>query len=191
MALAVTLGLPPTRRAVADLLGIGPVRISQVAELSPAATVRPLGQLTTMDAAADAVSFDLLTVEDVESDAVFLDATVPGGMVTLAYGSATDGWRLLVTQLDGTVTSDLAAKEVGPGTTVEPVTVAGAPGLWIEGEPHTVVMLDADGEPLHDAARLAGDTLLTTRHGVLVRVEANAPLAEAVRVAERLVPYRQ
>ncbi len=93
-----------------------------------------------------AVSFDLLTVEDVEPDAVFLDTTVAGGMVTFAYGSPTDGWRLLVTQLDGAVDEELAVKEVGPGTTVEPVTVAGAAGVWIEGAPHTVVMLDADGQ---------------------------------------------
>ena len=56
--------------------------------------------------------------------------------------------------------------------------------------PHTVVLLDAAGTPVHDAARLAGNTLLTTRHGVLVRIEADAPLAEAVRIAERLVPIQ-
>ena len=111
-------------------------------------------------------------------------------MVTLAYGSPTDGWHLLVTQLDGTTTEAIAAKELGPGTTIESVTVAGAAGLWIEGAPHTVVLLDSRRDAGARPARLAGDTLLTTRHGVPVRIEADAPLAEAVRIAERLVPIQ-
>ncbi|CAN5363498.1 MAG: hypothetical protein ACR2JP_08620 [Acidimicrobiia bacterium] len=188
IAVILTAVIPTTRRAVADLIGIGPLEITQVADLTPASTVRSLGQLTTLDDAAEAASFNLVGLNQVEPDAVFVDFTVPGGMVTLAYGSPTDGWRLLITQLDGTATEGLIGKEIGSGTEIQQVTVGGAPGLWIEGAPHTLVVLDTEGNPLRDRARLAGSTLVTTRHGVLVRIEADTTLAEALAVAERLVP---
>ena len=189
-AVVLTAGVPAARRAVADLLGLGPVGVSQVAHLTPAATVGDLGQLTTVAAASAAVDFDLVVLEGVEPDAVFLDTSVAGGMVTLAYGSPTEGWMLLVTQFDGAIDEELAMKEVGPGTTIEPVTVAGADGVWISGAPHTLLLRDAAGDVRPDEARLAGNTLLTTRHGVPVRIEADAPLAEVVRIAERLVPVQ-
>ena len=188
VAVVLTAGVPFARRAVADLLGLGPVGISQVAHLTPATAMGDLGQLTTVESAAAAVGFDLVGLDGVDPDAVFLDTAVAGGMVTFAYGSPTEGWVLLVTQFGGAMEEELALKEVGPGTTVEPVTVAGAAGVWIEGAPHTVLLLDAAGDVRPDGARLAGNTLLTTRHGVPVRIEADAPLAEAVRIAERLVP---
>ncbi len=97
---------------------------------------------------------------------------------------------LLVTQLDGTIDEALAVKEVGPGTTIEPVTVAGAIGVWISGAPHTWCSRRRRRCSVGRRARLAGNTLLTTRHGVPVRIEADAPLAEAVRIAERLVPVQ-
>ena len=187
-ALVVAVALPAGRQAVAGLLGIGSVGVSPVSELTPATTLGALGRLTTLDAAAEAVGFEVLTVEGAEPDAVFVDTTVPGGMVTLAYGSPTDGWVLLVTQLTGSVEQELATKEVGPGTVVRAVTVDGAPGLWIEGAPHTVYLRDATGNPRPDSARLVGNTLLTTRHGVTVRLEADATAAEVAAVAERLEP---
>jgi hypothetical protein len=188
VAVVLTAGVPAARRAVADLLGLGPIGVSQVAHLTPAATVGDLGQLTTVAAASAAVDFDLVGLEGIEPDAVFLDTSVAGGMVTFAYGSPTEGWTLLITQFDGAIDEELARKETGPGTTIEPVTVAGAEALWISGAPHTLLLLDAAGEVRADEARLAGNTLLTTRHGVPVRIEADAPLGEVIRIAERLVP---
>lgn len=195
IAAAVTVALvavvPSSRQAVANLLGIGPLEITQVAELTPASTLRSLGRLTTLEAAREATSFGLVGVDGVQPDAVFVDSTVPGSMVTLAYGSPADGWRLLITQLDGSTDHQLIRKEVGTGTVIQPVTVAGAPGVWIEGAPHTVMLLAADGEPRADAARLAGNTLVTTSNGVLVRIEADSTLSEAQAVAQRLVPDDQ
>lgn len=188
VAVALVAVIPSSRQAVAGLLGIGPLQITQVADLTPASTLRSLGRLTTLDAAREATSFGLVGVDGVQPDAVFVDGTVPGGMVTLAYGSPTDGWRLLVTQLDGSTDHQLIRKEVGAGTVIQPVTVAGAPGVWIEGAPHTVLLLAADGEHRADAARLAGNTLVTTSNGVLVRIEADTTLNDAKAVAERLVP---
>jgi hypothetical protein len=70
---------------------------------------------------------------------------------------------------------------------VEPVTVDGREGVWLEGGPHTVTFLDEDGEPVVDHTRLAGNTLIWERGSLTLRLESELTKEEAVRIADVVV----
>lgn len=188
IAVTVTLvALPGARDAVADLFTVGSVGIVQSTELPDAEVVRSLGDEVTLREAGELAGFDVLAPPGDEPDAVFLDRTGAGTVVTLAYGEG-PRLRALITELDGTWSRLVAEKTVGSGTTITAVSVGGAAGLWIEGEPHVLVLRDGAGEIHEDEARLVGDTLVFTRDGVTVRIEADAPLEDVIRIAEALEP---
>ena len=70
------------------------------------------------------------------------------------------------------------------GATVEPVSVAGAAGYWIEGPPHLVRYLGADGAVHAERTRLVGEALVWERDGVLYRLETAAGRDAAIEIAE-------
>jgi hypothetical protein len=70
------------------------------------------------------------------------------------------------------------------GTSVDGVRVDGAPGYWISGRPHFVLVVDSQGNIVEDDVRLAGNVLLWERGDVTLRLEAAVTKEEAVRIAE-------
>jgi hypothetical protein len=92
-----------------------------------------------------------------------------------------DGTAILVSEFVGTLDNPAIAKTVGDGTEVIPVTVRGAFGLWIDGDPHDVLLLD-DGDIVYE--RFAGNTLLWQDGRVIRRVEGFGDLADAIEFAE-------
>jgi hypothetical protein len=75
-------------------------------------------------------------------------------------------------------------KMVGPDTRIETVTVAGSPGVWLQGEPHAVFLQPSPGgDPVFDNIRLAGNTLLWYRDGVTYRLEAGVSKERALQIA--------
>jgi len=186
IVLLVLVALPGPRAAIADLLGIGAVRVTIVDAVPPSATVRPpTGVEVTIDEAQAETDFDVLEPET-PPDAVFLDDAVPGGMVTLAYEADGGGAALFITQLTATTDEAILGKSVGPGTSLVVVDVAGTPGFWIEGEPHVVLLIDRGGEIREDAARLAGNTLIVVRDNVTIRIEGAVSREDAVEIATSL-----
>jgi hypothetical protein len=125
-------------------------------------------------------------------DEVYADDEPAGGRVTAVYRarrglpkSDAIGVGLLVTQFRAGFDEEFGVlKEAGPGTRVEQVAVNGAPGYWLEGEPHTVVFIDASGSPFPDTLRLAGNTLLWEQGGVTYRLEADISLLQALTIAQ-------
>ncbi len=182
----VIAALPGPRAAIADFFGIGSVAIVVVDDLPEAPVERiPSGDKVPLGEAAGEVAFDVMMLIT-EADAVFLDTAVPGGMVTLAYGTGREGYQLLITQLIAD-TDDLAVKKLlVTGTSVMSVDVEGKDGFWIEGEPHIVILFDRDGQVLEDSARLAGNTLLYTVDDITVRIEADIDLEQALELAGEL-----
>ncbi len=87
-------------------------------------------------------------------------------------------------ELRGQVDQALLGKAIGPGTTVQNVRVGGAPGIWLEGAPHLFFYRDAQGNIFQETVRLAGNTLLWERDGVLLRLEAQVTRDEAIAIAE-------
>jgi len=93
------------------------------------------------------------------------------------------GHGALVTQLRGSLDRSLIGKGVGPGARVESVLVGDAPGIWIEGEAHFFFYRDSAGNILQETLRLAGNTLLWQRDGVLLRLEAQVDRQRALEIA--------
>jgi len=66
---------------------------------------------------------------------------------------------------------------------VEYVTVDGQPGYWLTGRPHLFAYLDAQQRVRPETLRLAGDTLLWNRDGLVLRLETALPRNAALRLA--------
>jgi hypothetical protein len=97
-----------------------------------------------------------------------------------------EGIGLLLTEFRGDLAPQLIEKMVGAGTTVEELTVDGAPGVWISGEPHVFLYRDERGDVREETLRLAGNTLLFERGNLLVRIESSLSREEALEVAASL-----
>jgi hypothetical protein len=191
-ALVAALAVPPVRAALLDLLGIGGVTIERVEELPEITPGQDLGlgAPVPLGEARRSVDFPVLLPDEDEwgePDAVFRSSSPAGGMVSLLYGSERRV-RLLVTAFRGRTEPSLMKKAAEPSTSIQPLSVRGAPGYFISGAPHAVIFEDANGEIREDAYRLAQDVLLWVENGVTYRLEGDLSRARALEIAESLGP---
>jgi hypothetical protein len=84
------------------------------------------------------------------------------------------------------VNSQFFGKFIGPGTTLEEVTVGGHRGLWIAGQPHDFYFIDSTGLVRDETLRLAGNTLIVDFGGTIVRIEGDLTKAQALQIAQSL-----
>lgn len=124
-------------------------------------------------------------------DEVWLSQNVPGGQVAFVYAvrpglpqAAQTGLGMLVTEFRGDIEPNLFGKLIPPGTRLEPVTVNGGRGWWIEGNPHAFFYRNANGQVHDEQLRLAGNTLLWEQNGLTLRLESALSKDEALRIAE-------
>jgi hypothetical protein len=197
----ITSGLvlfPDARRAIADFLGISGVEI-RVQEKAP--SVKPpatpsleLGEASSIAGAQGQVAFDILvpSAPELAEPRVFLDTTAFGGAVTFVYEpgprlpeTEETGVGLLLTQFEAGIEQDLIKKVAVPGSFVMPLRF-GDQAYWIEGDPHTILYRDSDGNILPDRTRLAGNTLLWEKDGVSYRIESELDRAGALRIARSM-----
>ncbi len=199
LVLAVALGgamaVEPARSALLDWLGFGAVRIERRApEVAPGrlGAGLGLGEPVTLERARRAAGFRVAVPAVLgEPAAVFFARDAQGGpRVSFTYPprpglprADQTGVGLVVTQLRGR-TSPAIGKAIGPGTTLERLSVGGEPALFLAGDPHGFVFEPAPGQPVYEDDRLAADVLLVDRaDGVLVRLEGRMSRATAVRIA--------
>lgn len=183
---AALLAYAPTRDAIASFLNLHTAiqRVPQLQSPSP----RPgqslgLGTPVTLPAAQSRVAWRIGVPSALgRPDQVYL-ALPPigpaGGEVTLYYAKG----PVLVTEARGSVNEQFFLKTIGPGTTIEDVTVNGHPGWWISGQPHGFVFTDANGNPYFDTLRLATNTLIFDNNVTIVRIEGEMTKQQAVRIA--------
>ena len=193
-ALATAMAVPQARTAILELLGVRGVGIEKV-ERTPRAPRRlpNLGRLVPFAVAQRLVSYRILVPplkRQGPPDRVYVLRSVPGGQVSIVFfeGDAPNAprgerVRLFLTQFRALEGIELAAKEVGPQTTVEPVTVRGGRGVWIEGAPHVFFYLGLDGEPRMDTRSLVGNALVWERGGVTLRLPGDIDKARALELA--------
>jgi hypothetical protein len=119
--------------------------------------------------------------------------TPPGGLVTLVYRPRPDlpqaaqtGVGLLLGEFRGHTDQVFITKLAGPNTRITLVTVDGAPGFWLAGQPHEFLYEDPNGAVRAQTLRLAGDTLIWPHGDVTLRLEANIDEAAALRLAASL-----
>ena len=186
-ALTATLAIPEARSALFRVLHIGGARIELVDDLPrvPAQTdlELSLGNRVSLQEARDSASFDLRELDD-EPDRVYVGLN---DTVWFLYGTP-ERVRLLVAQTPlRAVDQGLLVKKLsGPGTRVEPVSVGGAPGVYLGGEAHFLLLLDELGNPVEDSARLARDVLLWAEGGIGYRLEGDFERDEALELARSL-----
>src|SRR5262245_11833617 len=100
VALAAALAVPPVRGALLDLFHIGGVTVARVATLPPVTSSGDLrlGRATTLEQARRDVDFPIRVPDEQawgRPDGVFLSRSIPGGAVSLLYGTERSP-RLLV-----------------------------------------------------------------------------------------------
>jgi hypothetical protein len=188
-AVAATLAVPEARSALFRVLHIGSERIELVDDLPPVEEsdglgTAFLGEQVSLDEARRRAGFPLRELGEAP-DRVYLDGTRP--TVWFLYGAPRDV-RLLVAQVPGLrVEQDLFLKKLAtPATSVHEVSIAGARGYFLSGEPHLVLLLDESGFVVEDSARLAGNVLVWEDGGVTYRLEGDFSEDEAVELAESL-----
>jgi hypothetical protein len=188
--LAVIVGavfaVPQTRAAILEFFHLRGVTIERVREL-PTVSVQTglgtfLGEQVSLQEARERAGFEVVVPKELgEPDEVYFQESPPGGMVSFVYGTKEDP-RALFTQFAARV-DETIFKKVAPDTKIEPVTVAGQPGFWLEGA-HFFSYLDRHGDMQSEQVRLAGNVLLWERATRTLRLEADISKEEALRIAE-------
>jgi hypothetical protein len=112
-------------------------------------------------------------------DEVWLDERGPAPLVWLRWHHGP-----LLNELRGEAPNEPLLHKFAGGGRVEPVDVAGRPGLWVTGV-HQVVVMVGD-TPVVQRVRLAGRTLVVQVGDVTVRVEGARDRADAIRLAASL-----
>ena len=182
VAIGAVLAVPPARTAVLDWLGIRGARITRVEKLPPAPAVGnlDLGRPITLTEARRRAPWLLVpSAKGVGApDLVACSAAIPGGKITLLWGTRRDV-HLLLTEFRGEA---FVEKLVEPGAKVELLQVDGSRGAWVGGS-HVLVYRDRNGLVREDTSRLAGKTLLWQRGEVTLRLEGDFSKQEALRIA--------
>jgi hypothetical protein len=154
-----------------------------------------LGKPASLEAAAALVGRPIpLPTDPVlgPPDAVYVDTT-RANQVALVWRDREDlphslepGVGLVLMAFDGLAEDTYYEKMLGSDSTVEPVTVAGHRGLWIEGAAHFFFYRRPGGEVVDDPRRWVGDALVWSDGVMTYRLEAALGKAAAIRIAESL-----
>jgi hypothetical protein len=120
-------------------------------------------------------------------DAVWLDTSGPGPVVTLVWGpragaTAVPGVGLLLSEIPGSINTTFFEKFVGQGTRVQPAVV-GDGGWWITGALHEVAVVGANGDVRFETIRLSGNVLLWSSGRVTFRLETSLDEPRALEIA--------
>ena len=196
LAGAAALINPATRDVIAHFFHVRGVVITRVSSPQPSISPNPLalGHRTTLEEARSQVDFTIALPPALGvPDAVYVDSTVVGGEVALAYNPRPGiplvpetGLGVLVTEFRGDLSPQLILKQAEPGTRIEETSVNGDPGWWLEGEPHMIVVIESPDRVRPETLRLAANTLVWEHAGVTYRIESKLSKAEAMRIAAGL-----
>jgi hypothetical protein len=200
VAVGAVMAVPPARSAILEFFGLEGATVQRVDTLPalPADISRSLqlGAPVSLDEAGELARFEVLVPELLgEPDGTYHSIVPPGGRISLVYEpreglpeARETGVGLLVTEYRGDLAPDFIGKMVGEGVSVEPVTVDGESGLWLEGEQHFFFYRNPDGQTAEDTIRLAGNTLLVEQGNLLVRLEGEITRERALEIAAALEP---
>src|SRR3954447_14162382 len=177
VAVGAALLVPPARTAILDWLGLRNVSVVRVDDLPAARPLAPLdlGREVKLSEAKDQAPW--LGIPDEKPDRAYISDSIPGGRVTLLWGTPAHV-RLLLTETTGRA---YIQKVVQGDTRIEAVDI-GEGGAWFHG-PHIVMFQDRDGTFHEGRARLAESTLAWQRGDVTLRLEGNISKHEALEIA--------
>ena len=194
---AVVAVQPAARKAIADFLGIGGIRIRQESTPRPSPTARYLsgilGSELSLGEARQRVEFPVRVPKVLGNpDAVFFDPSIAGGEVNLAYEpsseipqSTVSGVGLIIGEFEGEFAQEYLRKVVGPEAVVEETSVNGRRAFRIESA-HELTFLDASGHVVARRSRLSGSVLIWKDEDVTYRLEGEISKEKAISIAESI-----
>jgi len=190
------LALPAPRHAVAEWLGFSSVRIARVDSLPPGlGTTFRLGNDVSLDEARGQAPFTVMAPSGLGPPSKNYVGEPIADALTLVWPPSTQtpevagsGVGLLLTEYPGSVDQVLLEKRLDPTTSVDVVNVGDVAGYWISGGRHELFYLGPDGQGRPDTTRLAGNTLIWSKDGVVFRMESSLDRATAVQIASGLAP---
>jgi hypothetical protein len=187
VAIGAVMAVPQTRAAILDFFHLRGVTIERVDEL-PTVPVNNdfnkllVGERVTLEEAEELASFEIVVPEALgDPDGIYYQDSPPGGMVSFVYGTL-ENPRVLFTQFRATV-DQVIYKKVAATTRIRAVEIDGRQGYFLSGDPHDFAYYDADQQFRQELVRLAGNTLLWERGPLTLRLEADIPLQEALKIA--------
>jgi hypothetical protein len=206
----VAAAVPSVRDSVLRLVGLRGATIERVPAL-PANVQRHLGHVlgtpTTLAAAGESLAFTPLLPSGLgRPNGVFVSGrddpraeAPPGGELTLTYPprpglprSRYTGVGLLVNEIDGRLAPGTFGKLMPPSSRADRFRLDGELALWIEGlhgiyrQLHGYYYKDTEHNFRIGRVRLSGNTLLLQQGPVLVRLEAEFDLPQAIHIARSL-----
>ena len=189
VAIGAAFAVPQARSTILRWFGFGGIEVRLVDRLPPVPTesVLQVGVRVTLDEAQRRAGFRVLVPSGPalgDPDAVYVGHFVVTE-ATLLYGRP-GSVRLLLTEAVGRLNIAFAGKILGPGTRLKRLTLGGRPALWIEGSPHVFYFVATGGQIAQGSLRLAKDTLLWQRGKLVLRLEGDLTLAQALAVARSL-----
>jgi len=184
-----------TRDAIAHFFHVRGVVVTKASAL-PSVSVSSLnlGQPTSLERAQSLVSFIIVVPSQLgPPDAVYVDPSIPGGEVTLAYKPRAGiplvrqtGLGLLITEVRGDLSPELFLKVAGPDTHVEETSVNGDPAWWLAGHPHVIIVQTTPEDYREERLRLAANTLVWEDESVTLRIESGLSKSDAMDIATHM-----
>ena len=177
-ALAVAIGaafaVPPARTAILRFFHIGGETIERVPTLPHAERRSPVAGLAGP-----------MSLSEARDRAGFAPLLPPRyGRIYAADGILATYLRPRVVLMEFRADISLSKKVAGPNTRIQPLTVNGHFGLWMEGAPHVVTYFNSRGIGHDKVVRLAGNVLVWARGSLTLRLEGPLTRDEALRVAK-------
>src|SRR5919206_3489344 len=173
-AIAVAFAVPPPRTAILDFFHIGSETVERVPTLPPAERRSPVAGLAgpmSLERARELAGFQLLLPPKY-------------GRIYAADGILATYLRPRVVLTEFRADLGLSKKVVRPNTHIEPLTVDGHFGLWMEGAPHVITYFDSHAVGRDKVVRLAGNVLVWSRGSLTLRIEGRLTRDEALRLAK-------
>jgi hypothetical protein len=207
LVLALVALLAVAVAAGAAILGLPGLRLTLAPPSSPLPTLVPsrsptpgepgsslgLGALTTLDEVETVAGRPIGLPTDPavgQPDAAYVDRSRANQVAFVWAASDTlteslePGVGLILHSFDGATENEYFEKLIHTGTTIEPVTVDGNSGYWIEGAPHFFFYTREDGRIIDDDQRWVGDALVWTDGVTTYRLETALGRDAAIRIAE-------
>ena len=180
------------RDAVADVLGIGGLRIERGRPevTSPPAAV--LGTPTSLQDLHRWLPFEPMTPSELGApNAIYLRILENGTPIGMLAWNATDalpetaetGLGGLMLEFEAPEDFFMLLKTIGPNTSITETSVDGNQAFWIEGVSTLTILGEGGGE-----SRWSGNVLIWEANGVGYRFESALDMEDAVVIAESQVP---
>lgn len=183
------LGPAPT---VTPAASGGPTALPSASPSGPPGSALEMGQAVSLDSLSSSVPFPPRLPTDprigppdaayVLSDRLSLVWTPkPSLPPTLAPDVG-----LVLTEFQGRTDPGYFQKSIDSGTTVEPVSVNGHQGFWVDGVPHFFFYVDANGVGHDETRRFVGKVLIWASGDLTLRLETSLSRDEAIAIASSI-----